>query len=86
MELRGFKDADGSTVQPYFAAYMIEMGFRSSSEAKAYEYMIWNSARWTEFEKATNRPLDGHRRGYAAEFEAWLQERASGQTTQAEVA
>ena len=79
--IENFRDADGQPVQPYFAAFMIERGFRTAKEAMSihlggFEYMTWNQARWKQFEAAHGYQVDGPRRHLAAQFTTWLNDRA----------
>lgn len=77
--IENFRDAAGERVQPYFAAYMIEMGYRTIKEAFAIDgsgapYMAWNRIRWDEF--CAPRKIVSHvRRAHVAEFTAWLDRR-----------
>ncbi|MGN7750596.1 hypothetical protein [Sinorhizobium sp. 22678] len=80
MGIGNFRDANGEAIQPYYAAFMIEKGYRTPAEAAALyrnqtEYMLWISHRWSEFEGAKgirheDRPF------YREEFNMWIAERA----------
>lgn len=82
MMLSDFRDTAGQMVQPYFAAFMLERGYRRAVEpferdGHNCEYMEWNAARWAEFERATGRRVDSSSRVfYRSEFLDWLDARA----------
>ena len=80
VDLRNFRDAAGEAVQPYFAAYMIERGFRVVADVRETfgnmgDYLLWNSTRWREF--SAPRKIDvSLRTGSSEEFTDWLQARS----------
>jgi hypothetical protein len=76
-----YRDANGEAVQPYYAAYMIEFGYRTPADAAAehgqqWHYVVWNSLRWEEFERLNGIQPGSVRSLYATEFHAWLAARA----------
>lgn len=75
-----YRDANGQAIQPYYAAYMIEFGYRTPEEAaektgNQVEYMCWNSTRWAEFDALHGFKLDD-RCYHRDEFRQWLAARA----------
>lgn len=82
MIINNHRDANGEAVQPYYAAFMIERGYRSLSEAKALggsnvDYMLWINASWNEFFSSLGIKRPDFSRPYAEQFTEWLDQRAT---------
>lgn len=80
--IRSFRDADGVQVQPYMAAYMIEHGFRTCAERKEVDrgnaaYLVWNRARWAEFNADHGISSALASSPFADDFLAWLEARTT---------
>ncbi|MFC3059489.1 hypothetical protein [Paenirhodobacter populi] len=76
--LDNFHDADGEVVQPYFAAFMIERGYRRSKhiferDGHGLEYQDWNRARWLEFKVPRGISLHVTSKEDHAAFKEWLE-------------
>lgn len=82
--ISNYRDAFGADIQPYYAAYMIEFGYRSPAEAKAiaggnFDFMAWIGARWNEFFASKNMKTPDFKSRWADEFTEWLNGRALSQ-------
>ena len=90
MIINNYRDANGEAVQPYYAAFMIEFGYRTPADAKEstggnFEYMGWINARWGEFFASLGIKRPDHSRPYAEQFCDWLEHRATDQLARAHV-
>lgn len=80
--LEDFRDDAGEAIQPYYAAFMLEHGYRTGSDAweaggrSNYDFMVWVQARWAEYERRNGITNSENRRLYAGGFRAWLNDRA----------
>ncbi len=79
--INNFRDATGTEIQPYYAAYMIEFGYRTPSEAKAaaggnFDFMSWIGARWNEFFASKSMKTPEFKSRWACEFCEWLNGRS----------
>ena len=80
--LDNYIDADGEPVQPYFAAFMIERGYRRAKhiferDGHGLEYMEWNRARWREFKIPRGISLHYTSGKDHADIQEWIEDRSS---------
>jgi hypothetical protein len=74
-DINSFTDANGQPIQPYYAAFMIERGYRIPPSGAQTDYVLWNGARWREF-RALLGITEDQQRFHREDFRAWLQRRA----------
>lgn len=78
--LENYRDSTGAEIQPYYAAFMIEHGFRTVEEGRNEQgnqtpYMLWIQSRWGDFQSALGIS-QRQRYQYRTEFHQWLSRRA----------